>query len=255
MKPMLRSTVKIGYPQYAIYKYGFSDYNDNANDFVWTRMWNIYQPTILALTKSYARFNIAKVKLIFQGFRLREYWYTKLLEPGKMRKDGSLSGWTDHRLPKGDYKSPQEFKRMYMEENNGDIPDISDVGVTDGSRYLAFWVNNTGVESELNLAPNKHEHAKKYLIRRGLKIKYNLYCKPHQYQEIGNGNTALPEALTIIKNTDCPNSVIQHQIFVGPQLNGAEPAALTTKHQIMKVLSYNVIAYITCNFVGRRPDM
>lgn len=166
--------------------------------------------------RHYSKCVINKVKCVFSSIRLREYVYVL----GLSNKNGEMvpHTWPDKRKLKG-VNIHVQFIEKYKEVNDKQPPDFQESGVYDGTRSVVGWSNNLGYSSTLGLQLSSHEHARRIPLQRLLKINHTIYCKPNYYHVLGT-ETSVPDALTIIKGTGCPQSVEANQLFLAPSKDG-----------------------------------
>lgn len=244
-KPMHKVTLKLQYNQLNLYEYGNKKFDDKCSEFLWTAMWDTEQHRLNGLKYGYARFAINKVKLVISNVRLRILSYSisgKDIKAGRTIPD--LSAFDDY-----------NDKRAHLLANSTLTTTTDDYGEGDGSRNCVFWFNNTCVKDSLPLQIQSCEHAKKRRLRRGLKLRHTIYCKPKNYVNLARSSDQVPAALTILQEQNSPKQVTEAQIFFGPLLDSTEPSKDDISNLMHKVFTWTCTAYVYCTFTGCYPDL
>lgn len=237
-KRMFKFVHKMQDNQNYIFQYGKGFHDDKADYFKVWAMWGGRSDYIKSICKNYYKFCVSKVKIYFKNFKLSEY----------------AVKFEEEKSPPAKGKEKANLVHYLNLKGTNELIDINNE--FDSTRTILYFKDTSGLaENLVSLNINNAERSRLIPLRRNLKIKDTIYCKPKKYMKVSDWDKAPVTFTKLLEGTNCPDQVINARHYFGPALLESLPVADEKVNYIVRYLNFDAVAYITFTFAGINSEI
>lgn len=234
-----------------LFEYGKGKSTDHCCKFSLNDFFAGKSAYLKGVMSNYTKVCISKITYYFSNFKLNDYAVSNIVTVPESMKD--VNG-KFVRVP-----SMEHFMKLRVpQESNGlkVAASIVQVGFDfDATRGIIFYKNLTGSDVSVDVAIKDSENSKHLMLRKGLKLKTTIYCKPKKYIKTSDWVDSGVALKDLLKFQDSPDSVIHHNVHFGPSYIAGFPSKDDKDNYVVRYLTFDVVCYVKYNFSGQTSSL